>query len=260
MLSVVMCSRDDQRFAAAEANWAKAMGAEPYEIIRIPDARSMSEGYNRGYLDSHGDRLVFCHDDAFFLTGGAPEKLSRHFARFDVFGIAGSAKVVGPKLDLAGPPNNYGQVAMNNEPHGLRVVILSVPAPAVPGMKLLDGVLIGATREAVERIDGWDESYPGFHCYDVDFSFRAHLAGLRVGVACDLDILHTANSDYNNPQWRTAAIIFDRKHRQHLPPVIPIYRFQETIIHADDLDHAARLMRPPHWETIPATAAGSAVV
>lgn len=50
MISVVVCSVDDAKFAAVSASYASGMGAEPYEVIRISDARSLSEGYNRGQI------------------------------------------------------------------------------------------------------------------------------------------------------------------------------------------------------------------
>ena len=250
MLSIVMCSRDDQRFAAGEAGYAKAMGSAQYEIIRIPDARSMSEGYNRGYLEARGDQILFSHDDAFFLSGGLAEKLAHHFERFDVFGVIGSTEMAGPVIHAAGPPYLYGQIATIQPPRGLRVCIINAAAPAVPGMKLLDGVLIGATRAAVERLDGWDETFRGFHGYDVDFSFRAHLAGLRVGCACDLDVLHTADSSYDTPEWREAAMRFIAVHKAHLLAAPPDMKWHSAEMWPKDEAHAARLMRPPHWETL----------
>jgi hypothetical protein len=246
MLSVVMCSRDDQRFAAAEATWAKAMNGAAYEIVRVPDARSMCEGYNRGYLQAKGERIVFCHDDAFFLSSGLAEKLVAHFDHLDVFGVVGSTTLAGPAFHLAGPPHNYGQLAIDTPPHGLRVTILNAPARRVAGMQALDGVLIAATRRAVERLDGWDEAIPGFHCYDVDFAFRAHLARLRVGVACDLDLLHTSAGRYDTPEWAASAEVFIRTHGPHVRRFTP-FRWTDTNVFTDDLAHAVRLMQPPHW-------------
>ena len=248
LLSVVMCSRDDARFAVAEAAYAAALAWADYEIIRIADARSMSEGYNRGYLRARGDRILFSHDDVEFLSPDLAPKLAAHYEKFDVFGVLGTAKLIGPAWHFAGPPVNYGQFAMFNQ-HGLRVLIWSAPARSVGGIQAVDGMFIATTRAAVERLDGWDESYPGFHCYDIDFSLRAHLAGLRVGVACDLDILHRSDSRFDTPEWQAAATVFMQHHRALLPAKMPMMRWTNQLIHPDDRAHAVRLMHPPHFDT-----------
>jgi len=67
MISIVMCSRDDTRFRRAQQHFIEVMGQEPHEIIRISDAKSMCEGYNRGFAQAKGDLIIFCHDDIEFL-------------------------------------------------------------------------------------------------------------------------------------------------------------------------------------------------
>src|SRR5688500_4141752 len=95
LVSVLMCSRDDARFAAAHARYTDAFGGFPHEIVRIPDARSMSEGYNRGLAQVRGDVIVMSHDDLELL---APRDFARrllgHMDRFDLLGVAGTTRVV----------------------------------------------------------------------------------------------------------------------------------------------------------------------
>jgi len=38
--------------------------------VRIPDARSLAEGYNRGLRRARGDLLLFSHDDVRIVTPG----------------------------------------------------------------------------------------------------------------------------------------------------------------------------------------------
>ncbi len=51
MISVIVCSIDDKKFGAVDYTYRKLLSADGHEceVIRIPDARSMCEGYNRGF-------------------------------------------------------------------------------------------------------------------------------------------------------------------------------------------------------------------
>jgi hypothetical protein len=40
MLSIVMCGRDDTRFARSSASYARVLAGVEHEIVRIPDANS----------------------------------------------------------------------------------------------------------------------------------------------------------------------------------------------------------------------------
>jgi hypothetical protein len=62
-LSIVICSIDNAKFSTVVAMYERLLADVPHEIIRIPDARSMSEGYNRGIDRSSGDVLIVSHDD-----------------------------------------------------------------------------------------------------------------------------------------------------------------------------------------------------
>src|SRR5829696_8291577 len=143
MLSLVICSRDDARFGRAEAAYRAALSSVQHEIIRIPDARGMSEGYSRGIARTRGELLLLSHDDVELLSPDAfAPRLFGHMERFDLIGIAGTTRTVGPGWSMAGPPHLYGQVAHENANAPLRVNIFSAPARFVGGVQALDGVLM----------------------------------------------------------------------------------------------------------------------
>jgi len=54
MLSVIVCSIDPEKQQAIRAEYERAAG-EPHEFILINDARSLAEGYNRGFAQSRGE-------------------------------------------------------------------------------------------------------------------------------------------------------------------------------------------------------------
>ena len=58
-------------------------------------------------------------------------------------------------------------------------------------------------------------AFDGFHGYDLDFSFRAHLAGFRVGVATDLLFLHQSRGKFD-AAWEHYGERLMEKHAEHL--------------------------------------------
>src|SRR4051794_4231360 len=111
MISIVICSIDGERFDAVCEQYRAALGKEPYEIIRVPDARSMCDGYNRGLQKSRGEIVIFSHDDIEIWGPDFAPRLKLHLQKFDVIGVAGTNRLVQPGWIAAGPPHIFGQVA-----------------------------------------------------------------------------------------------------------------------------------------------------
>ncbi|MCC6473970.1 MAG: tetratricopeptide repeat protein, partial [Burkholderiales bacterium] len=95
LTSIVICSAEDARFERAAVDFRAHFAAVPHEIVRIADARSLAEGYNRGMRRARGERLVFTHDDARIVTPDFAQRLDRHFAEADLIGIAGTRRLSG---------------------------------------------------------------------------------------------------------------------------------------------------------------------
>ena len=111
MISFVICSIDDAKFAAVSASVAAAAGGAPFEVVGIHDARSLCEGWARGLARSRGDPVVFCHDDIALHAPGLPGRLARHLARFDLVGVAGTRRCVGMDWSEAGIEHAQGAIA-----------------------------------------------------------------------------------------------------------------------------------------------------
>jgi GT2 family glycosyltransferase len=204
-LSIVICSRDDARFAAVTAQLDPAFAGVRHEVIRISDARSMCEGCNRGLARCRGEAVLFMHDDVEFLSPDAGARLLAHLAAVDMVGVAGTSRVVAGAWYRAGQPHIWGQIvapyAATEEP--LLHVYGLAEGKIATGIQALDGVFIAARRKVAERIAFDAALFTGFHVYDMDFSFRAALAGFRLGVAHDI-LLHHASVSLRNPQVRAA--------------------------------------------------------
>ena len=191
MLSFVVCSVEPQKLAALKASLDACTRPGEAEVVGVHDARSLCEGWRRGLDRAAGDPVVFCHDDIELHASDLLGRIARHLERYDLVGVAGTDRCVGMDWSEAGIEHAYGAIV--HDP-GQAPVLCFYGAPdgddAVGGIQAMDGVFLATTR-AVARDVGFDAAtFDGWHGYDADFTFRAHLAGLRLGVALDLPIVH----------------------------------------------------------------------
>src|SRR5580692_11381811 len=138
MISIIICSINKERFDAVCAMYAAAMGNEPYEILAIPDARSMAEGYNRGFAASSGDIIVFSHDDVEVLNPGLPGRLREYLGKYYLLGIAGTTRLIHSAWVWATYPHIFGQIAYPQQDGQFRVNFWGVPSPVVENIQAID--------------------------------------------------------------------------------------------------------------------------
>jgi GT2 family glycosyltransferase len=220
MLSIIICSINDARFAAVRNMYSRVLQSESFEIIRIPDARSLCEGYTRGIAGSSGDHFIFSHDDIEILSLDFAQRLSEHLARFDLIGIAGTSRLIAGEWPAAGPPYIFGQVAQPYHNGEFIVPIFGVPGRIVSGIQALDGVFLATHRRVVEKIPFDAETFDGFDHYDLDFTFAAHLAGFKLAVANDIHLLHLSWGKHDE-KWPDYNARFNRKYAGRLSVLPP---------------------------------------
>ena len=229
--SIITCSISDDKFKAMSGAYAVALTGATFEIIRIGDARGLAEGYLRGLSQASGKYIIFSHDDAAPLRPIAA-KLRGHLRRVDIVGGCGTRRLDGPAWFTAGPPYTVGQVlnqmAAKDDRTGKIVPIFAltvygIPNRLVKNVQAIDGFWMACNRRVLHPQGAWFdmECCPGFHGYDVDFSFSAYQRGIRIGVACDLSLCHASTGGYGDPLWKPHADKLEAKHgkvwSQHLP-------------------------------------------
>lgn len=244
--SIITCSppQNEHKFKQMSAIYAQALAGEAYEIIRISDAKGIAEGYNRGVAQARGGIIVFSHDDAAPLRPLAT-RLRTHLRTVDIVGGAGSDRLDGPAWFTGGPPHVFGQV-LNQVPAGpnqppLLLSIYGVPSALVEKVQAIDGFWMATTLAAARGLPFDEETCDGFHCYDIDWSFRAYLAGLNVGVACDLSLMHASSGGYGDPKWKPAADKFLAKFKGQIADHKPL-GFQFAAVHGADINMMLSVM------------------
>jgi hypothetical protein len=122
----------------------------------------------------------------------------------------------------------------------------------VAGAQALDGVFMAARGEVARALRFDDATFDHFHLYDLDFSFRAFLAGYRLAVCRDLVLVHYSQGAYD-AQWEEQRLRFERKFAGKLAAPLPWRKTPVTNVPLDDdilADPAqrARLTRPQTLE------------
>ena len=218
--SIVICSINEEKYRRITANYAQVFSATSFEIIGIHDARSLSEAYSRATQRARGEFIIFSHDDIRIVTPDFASRLIAHFSRFDLIGIAGTTHLVGGAWFLAGDPYDYQLVTSpHREPGQFTIVVRGRGSLVIDSIQALDGLFI-ATRTKIAREVGFDPvTFDHFHLYDLDFTYRAHLAGYRLGVCRDLFIIHESHGNFDDT-WATHKRRFEIKFRGHLGHMI----------------------------------------
>lgn len=197
--SVIICSIDAGKFSRVSECYKTLLAQHSFEIIGIHDARSLAEAYNRGIRESDGEIIIFSHDDVLILDRCFATKVVERLASFDLIGFAGASRLVNATWFGAGPPHLHGAVC--HAPPKSRKLNLNIwgtlPWPIVPKIKALDGLCMVATRDVAETIGFDADTFDGFHLYDIDFSFSAYLANYRLGVICDVPIIHESGGNFD---------------------------------------------------------------
>ncbi|WP_198972309.1 glycosyltransferase [Xylophilus sp. ASV27] len=209
----MICSGDDRKFARFSARIADICSA-PHEIIRIRDAASLAEGYQRGAAAARHEVLVLCHDDIDLLCGEAfaailYDSLQRH----DVVGVAGAKELKTAFWLNGGAANRAGLVIQGPADQSQATFAIheydDSRAREIP-VQALDGVFLAMHRKVLQTVQFDADTFDGFHLYDIDFSYRCHLEGLRLGVCKDFLLVQSSAGDFGD-EWQRYEKRFQEK-------------------------------------------------
>jgi len=250
MISVIVCSIDPVRYAAVEATYRAAIGNEPWELIGIHDARSLAEGYTRGVARAQGETIILSHDDVEILSPDLPRRLRSHLEHFDLIGVAGTTRLCDGRWISAGPPYIFGQIChFQPDRRTVAVDIYNAPRRVIENIQALDGVFMAARRAVFDKVAFDAATFDGFHLYDLDFTFTAYQAGLRLAVVNDINLLHLSPGKLDEV-WKGYVRLFETKWRGRLHPS-PTTWHQWTGTVVRSRLHALEVMNPPYWENEP---------
>ena len=222
MISIVVCSAHSPGTSMHERNIRGTIGTS-CEYLRI-DNRGATSGicaaYNRGASDAQGEIVVFVHDDVFFMEPGWGAVLNRKFAEdpsLGMVGVAGTQFLAANKMSwtIAGRPYLRGRVVHDLAATDEFFMSAFSTEPGDCEVVAVDGLFFAVRRSLFDRIRFDEETFDGFHFYDLDICMQARKSH-RIIVTWDILVKHCSAG---NPDevWRGYGRKFLAKYREELP-------------------------------------------
>ena len=193
-----------------------------------PDGTSLTEIYNKALGESVNDVIVYCHDDIIYNTKKWGKKILKHFNNSDygILGLAGTR--VMPESgrwwdDINQQTSNMvGIVKHSNEGKTWESRYSNSYGNNIIPVVITDGVFFVVHKERIKK--EFNEEVNGFHFYDIDFTFRNHLEGVKVGVITDTRITHLSMGQ-TNEEWEKNRELFVERYKGDLPSEVPVEIF-----------------------------------
>jgi GT2 family glycosyltransferase/glycosyltransferase involved in cell wall biosynthesis len=217
--SVIICSIEAAKYARICENYKRLLANYYFEIIGIHNATSLAEGYTRGIEKSTGEILIFSHDDIIIIDDEFSTKIIDRLKKFDLIGFAGASKLVEGKWIGASNDFLHGAIAHAlPKSDSLTLNIFGIQEwPVISDIKALDGLCIICNRHIFNTVKFDSITFNGFHLYDLDISFSAYLSGFKIGVCCDIPIIHESGGNFDE-KYKEYSRRFEKKYGAHFDP------------------------------------------
>lgn len=215
MISIVYSTRSSNK--QFQEHIKKTIDVKEFEVVEIinPGDKSLTQCYNEGLDKSKNNIVVFCHDDI-ILKDGWGKKVLKHFkeTEYGILGMAGTTDM--PEIGRWWQDSSkmIGIVSHSHEGKTWENRYSNNFVDDIIETVMLDGLFFVAHKERIKV--KFDESFKGFHFYDVDFTFNNHLHGVKVGVMFDVKITHKSIG-VTNDEWEKNRDQFVEKYKDKLP-------------------------------------------
>ena len=197
----------------------KTSGVPSPEVIPFENngEYSLTEIYNKILEQSTNDIVVLLHDDVYFDSKNWGQKIINHFKRNDEYGILGLAGTTNmPKSGRWWEDFSKMKGIVNHEHEGKKweSKYSNNLGNQLDSVVLVDGLFIVINKKKIKQ--NFNQDIGGFHFYDVDFSFRNFIEGVKIGVMYDVRVTHKSIGQ-TNEQWEKNREVFAEKYKDVLP-------------------------------------------
>lgn len=221
-MSIIVCSRKPREWTLHERNAARTVSL-PHEYIRIDNQTGnlgICAAYNLGVRRSHGDILVFVHEDVFFMESGWGGVLKNKFGTdpgLGLIGVAGTRYLSAGSMawTAAGRPFLRGRVVHELDNGSTFVMTAFSFDKSDAEVVAIDGLFFAVRRELFNRVRFDEATFDRFHFYDLDLSMQVAETH-RLLVTWDILVKHLSGGNAGE-EWRAAGKKFLNKYRNRLP-------------------------------------------
>lgn len=200
-ISVIVCSRGKDITTDQRSNVEETADVD-VEIVVIDNSantETIFSAYNKGVKSAKGDLLCFVHDDVMFRTNGWGRLIETHFLADEKLGMIGFA---GAHF-LPNAPMYWDESPFISE-HNLTTrngqteqcfSLEHFCENALSEVAAIDGMCFFVRRSLFDSIAFDEDTFNGFHLYDMDISMQVRKAEFKVCVCNDVLVEHFY--DYN---------------------------------------------------------------
>lgn len=192
MISIIICSRYCEIPQELRDNLSETVGCE-HEVVFIDNSErryTIFQAYNDGVRRSKGDLLCFIHEDVLFRSNGWGDRIKQYFKEDGSIGVIGFA---GSHFLPAAPMYWYSSpfISQRNLNNDQGVVKEHRHEDWFAGRSLIevvavDGFCFFVRKSLFDSIRFDEETYTGFHLYDMDICMQVIEAGYKVCVCRDV--------------------------------------------------------------------------
>ena len=195
----------------------KTVGPKNVEIIEVINngEKSLAKVYNEILNQAKNDIVVLCHDDIIFEDKGWGNTLTKIFKKNDygIIGLAGSTYMPESGMWWEKPMTMRGIVNHLHEGKKWQSKY-SKDYGKISDVALVDGLFIAINKTKIKH--RFDESFEGFHFYDISFTTPNYLDGVKIGVTYDIRVTHLSIG-VTPPAWEENKKLFVEKYKDNLP-------------------------------------------
>ncbi|MFW5847383.1 MAG: glycosyltransferase [bacterium] len=218
-INVVYSTQYDDKFNNKfDLTISNSIGVQ-HRIIRYINKGdfSLSELYNKA-LKEHKTKnsvFVFIHNDIIFKTKNWGKILLNKFNKFDydIIGVAGSKLLNKNGIWWSDKKKLYGIVEHTDGVKDWKSTF-SGKINGIEEVVTIDGLFMGVNPDFLQN--EFNESYKGFHFYDVSFCLSNYLDGCYIGVTTDINILHKSIGEVND-NWEKNRQQLIEEYKEYLP-------------------------------------------
>ena len=200
----------------------QTIGLKNIEIIEVVNngEKSLTEVYNDILNRSNNDIVVLCHDDIFFNTKSWGIKVLKHFEKNEhgILGVAGTTLMPASGRWWEARNKMIGIVNHKNNDVEYESKYSTSLNNDVEDSVIVDGLFMIIHKNRIKK--PFNETFDGFHFYDVSFCFDNFLAGVKLGVIYNIRLTHLSIG-ITNEKWEENRKKFAEIYKDELPKRLP---------------------------------------
>jgi glycosyltransferase involved in cell wall biosynthesis len=193
-------------------------GGKKLEVIEKVNngEKGLAQVYNEILNEAQNNIVVFCHDDIEFDTNNWGEKLLKLFNKnpeFGIIGIAGTTDLIDGRWWTL-KESMTGIVSHKHEGKKWTNTYSSDQGNKLKEVVVLDGLFFAVDKTKIVKT--FDESFSGFHFYEIPFCFENYLGGVKLAVTTQIRVTHMSIGQ-TNQQWEENKSQFEERYKSNLP-------------------------------------------